>query len=149
MPNLKSDEIRLLLDENISPNIAPRLWDAGIDALPVRNRSMSGCSDHRVLQFAQTEHRAVATVDAYDFAKLVMKLVTHDGIIAIPSGGTRDDQYDYIMALATFLRAAPVAMDAVKNRIVSMDDGGQINSRIAHAAPRAVAAVRSATLRPA
>ena len=149
MPNLKSDEIRLLLDENISPNIAPRLWEAGIDALPVRDRSMSGCSDHRVLQFAQTEHRAVATIDAYDFARLVMKLVTHDGVIALPSGGTRDDQYDYIMALATFLRAAPVPMDAVKDRIVSLDDGGQINSHIARAVPRAAAMAHAVTLKPA
>jgi predicted nuclease of predicted toxin-antitoxin system len=148
MPKLKSDEIRLLLDENISPNIAPRLWEAGIDALPIRNRAMSGCSDHRVLQFAQTEHRAVATIDAYDFARLVMKLVTHNGVIVIP-GGTRDDQYDYIMALATFLRAAPVAMDAVKDRIVSIDDGGQINSRTARAVLEPVAMPRSATLKPA
>ena len=130
-----SDDIRLLLDENLSPNIAPRLWDDGIDALPVRDRAMRGSADHTVFQFAQKEHRAVATIDEFDFRKLVLKSPSHWGIAVIPNRGTRDEQYEYLMGLAAFLRATVPAMDAIRNRIVSISTDMQISSQVACAEP--------------
>src|SRR5262249_34443776 len=115
-------EIRLLLDENISPNIAPRLWENGIDALPVRDRAMLKTSDNTVLQFAQKENRAVATINEFHFEKLVMKMASHCGVAVIPSGGSRDEQFEYIMAIAKFWLASQNAMLAARNSITSVDE---------------------------
>jgi predicted nuclease of predicted toxin-antitoxin system len=57
------NEVRLLLDENISPYIAPQLCDNGIDAVLIRDRAMLRAGDHKVLKLAQKESRAVATIN--------------------------------------------------------------------------------------
>jgi predicted nuclease of predicted toxin-antitoxin system len=131
MPNLIPDEIRLLLDENISHTIASRLNEAGIDALPVGHRGMNGVADYRVFQFAQKERRAVATINEYDFRKLASKTVTHCGVAVIPCGGSRDEQYEYLINLASFLRITPPAMVAIQNRVVSINHEMKINSQTA------------------
>jgi len=100
MLKLAPNDIRLLLDENISPNLSPRLWDAGIDALPLRDRAMLRISDYKVLAFADKDGRVIATIDEFDFEKLLVKRKTHNGVVAIPGGGTRDEQFNFIMAFA-------------------------------------------------
>ena len=121
MLNFLPDEIRLLLDENISHLIAARLAEEGIDALPVAHRGLSGASDHHIFQFAQKEGRAVATINECDFEKLAAKVSVHFGVIVIPSGGSREEQYYYLTILAHHLRLTPPAMAAVKDRIVVID----------------------------
>jgi predicted nuclease of predicted toxin-antitoxin system len=122
MSNLSSHDLLLLLDENLSPNIVPRLWDAGIDAVHLRDRSRLRLSDYEILRYAADEKRAVATINEVDFAKLVMFKRSHSGVAVIPSGGSRDEQYEYLMAIANFARATPPPMDVLKNHIVVVDE---------------------------
>jgi predicted nuclease of predicted toxin-antitoxin system len=130
MQNLQADDIRLLLDENISHLIAERLVEAGIDALPVIYRDMSGAADHRIFQFAQKERRAVATINEYDFKKIAAKAASHCGVAVIPEGGSREEQYGYIIGLAAYLRLTPPAMAAIKDRIVGIDPDLGISSQM-------------------
>jgi predicted nuclease of predicted toxin-antitoxin system len=137
-----ANDLRLILDENISPNIVPRLWDAGIDVTHVRDRAMLRASDHKVLQFAQGESRAVATIDEADFEKLVKKMPTHCGIVVVPSGGRRDEQYEYVMEIAKFLRQSPNAMLAARDRITTVNEEMKVSARLAVAPQVPISIVR-------
>jgi len=138
MSNTRSDEVRFLLDEDVSPNIVPPLWDEGVDAVALRDRSKLRAPDYRVLQFAHADARAVATINLFDFEKLLKKRQDHFGVAVIPSGGNREEQFDWLLAIAHYLRSQPDAMGAIHNRIVSIDEDLKINSRFVHAPPISV-----------
>lgn len=130
-----SNDVSLLLDENMSPNIVPRLNEAGIDAVHVRDRGLLRKSDYQLLKYAADEHRAVATINIVDFAKLVTTRPFHHGIAVIPNGGNRNEQFEYLMTLVSFLRAAPPAMEGLRNRIVSVDENKMVTARWACSVP--------------
>jgi predicted nuclease of predicted toxin-antitoxin system len=129
MSNTATGELRLLLDENVSPNIVSRLWEIGIDAVHVRDRGKLRAPDYRVFQLAAGEHRAVVTIDIADFEKLVSKEQRHPGVIVIPSSGSRDEQYRYVAAVANFLRQSSDPMDRARNHIISIDENLSIKAR--------------------
>jgi predicted nuclease of predicted toxin-antitoxin system len=131
MLNSTPNEVRFLLDENLSPNIIPRLWEVGVDALHIRDRALLQISDHRILQYAELESRAVATINESDFERLVMKKSTHHGVIIVPSGGSRDEQYKQLAEVAEYLRKSPNAMLAARDRIISIDEEMRISARMA------------------
>lgn len=133
MLSLTTNELRLLLDENISPNIVPRLWGEGIDAVPLRDRAMLRAKDHQVFAFAAKEDRAVATINESDFEKLVARMTTHPGVISIPSGGSRDEQFDYIMAAVNQLRSMGNAMAAAKDHVAAVDEDLKVTRRMVRA----------------
>jgi predicted nuclease of predicted toxin-antitoxin system len=136
------NNIRLLLDENISPNIAQSLWELGIDAVPIRDRAMLRAADYKVLQLAQKESRAVLTINEYDFERLVIKMASHCGIAVIPSGGSRDEQFNYIFAIAKFWLASQNAMAAAINSITRVNEDLRVTARFAHVAqPSSVARI--------
>jgi predicted nuclease of predicted toxin-antitoxin system len=130
MLDIPTNEIRLLLDENISPRITPLLFEAGIDALPLRDRAMLQISDHRVLTVAAKEGRAVTTINLADFEKLALKRKTHPGIIVIPSGGTREQQFTYITAAVDYLRQFPNPMAAARDNIIAVNEELRVSQRI-------------------
>jgi predicted nuclease of predicted toxin-antitoxin system len=129
MSKLSSNDLLLLLDENLSPYIVPRLWDAGIDAVHLRDRARLRLSDFEVLRYAADENRAVATINGVDFAKLVMRKPSHNGVAVIPSGGSREEQYEYLVAIANFARATPPPMETLKNRIVAVDESKLVTAQ--------------------
>jgi predicted nuclease of predicted toxin-antitoxin system len=135
MPKSAPSDVRLLLDENISPNIVSRLWEIGVDTVHVRDRAKLRAPDYRILAFAVRENRAVVTIDVADFEKLVGKKQQHSGILVIPSGRSRDEQYGYVLAIVTFLRKAPSAMNAARNHIVSLDENLAVTARLVCASP--------------
>lgn len=126
---LTSIDARLLLDANISPNIVPQLWENGVDAVALRDRSKLRIKDHQVLAFAQDENRAVATINEYDFDKLISGMETHAGVISIPSGGSREEQFDYIMAAVRELRATGNAMAAARDGLIMVDEDMSVTRR--------------------
>jgi predicted nuclease of predicted toxin-antitoxin system len=129
MLELATIDVRLLLDANISPNIVPRFWENGIDAVALRDRAKLRVTDHQVLAFAQKENRAVATINLYDFEKLIAGMETHAGVISFPSGGSRDEQFDYIMAAVQQLRATGSAMRAAKDGLIAVSEDFKVTRR--------------------
>jgi predicted nuclease of predicted toxin-antitoxin system len=96
--------VKALLDEQLSPQIAALLRDAGYDVLAIADRhDLIGSSDTIVLEVATSEGRAVVTNNIKDFRPLAATRLaqgqTHAGLILVPS--TRTRTRSTITALAT------------------------------------------------
>ncbi len=86
--------MRALLDEQLSPEIAVLLRQAGCDVVAVAERNdLIGSSDRVVLDVASSEDRAVITNNIKDFRPLAAERLaqglTHAGLILLPSSRTR------------------------------------------------------------
>ena len=86
--------MRALLDEQLSPEIAVRLRQAGYDVVAVAERDdLAGSSDRVLLDVANHEGRAVITNNIKDFRPLAAERLaqgrTHAGLILLPSSRTR------------------------------------------------------------
>jgi predicted nuclease of predicted toxin-antitoxin system len=77
---------KLLLDENLSPQIAVRLRADGVDAVHVRDRGMLEASDAAVLASAFREDRMLVTSNVDDFARLARAVQVHPGLVLIEQG---------------------------------------------------------------
>jgi predicted nuclease of predicted toxin-antitoxin system len=88
----------LLLDENTSPRIIRTLWQHDVDAVHVRDRGLLGAPDHALWKLAMDETRTIVTINAKDFRKLAQRTRVHPGIVVIPSGGSPDAQFNFIMS---------------------------------------------------
>ncbi|HVC39801.1 MAG TPA: DUF5615 family PIN-like protein [Candidatus Dormibacteraeota bacterium] len=77
--------MRLLLDEQLSPEIAQQLQRRGHDVLSVAGAGLRGHADAAVLALAVSQERAVVTEPMGDFRPLhandVAAATTHDRII--------------------------------------------------------------------
>jgi predicted nuclease of predicted toxin-antitoxin system len=84
---------KLLIDENLSPNVAVTLRAEGVDAVHVRDRGMNGASDAQVLDLAFREDRILVTSNVDDFVKLVRARELHAGLVLLEESGlTRQEQ---------------------------------------------------------
>jgi len=86
--------VKALLDEQLSPQIAELLRQAGYDVVAVAERDdLVGSIDRVVLEIAATEERAVITNNVKDFRPLAAERLaqgrTHAGLILLPSKRTR------------------------------------------------------------
>ena len=88
----------LVLDENISPTLVPRLWEKHIDTVHVRDRGLLSSPDNVIWEFALSEKRAVVTINGRDFYALAKRTSVHHGVVVIPSGGIRDEMFSNIIA---------------------------------------------------
>ncbi|HEV3188988.1 MAG TPA: DUF5615 family PIN-like protein [Polyangiaceae bacterium] len=80
--------VKLLLDENVSPMVAETLRkEDGVDAVHVRDRGLLGALDHTVLEAAFAEDRVLVTSNVDDFVKLARARELHPGIVLIEDGG--------------------------------------------------------------
>src|ERR1700687_4046669 len=95
----------LLLDENISPTLVPKLWERQIDAVHLRDRSLLSSPDRVIWDFAFAEKRTVVTINGRDFITLARRSAYHYGIVIIPSGGTPPEMYSYIMAAVEWAKS--------------------------------------------
>lgn len=86
--------VKLLLDENISPKVAEILRrENGIDAVHVRDRGGLGTLDHEVLDLAFGEDRILVTSNVADFVELARARDLHAGIVLLEEGDLlRDEQ---------------------------------------------------------
>ena len=97
--------MRALVDEQLSPQIAARLRQAGYDVVAVAEREdLVGRSDRGVLEVAAAEERAVITNNVKDFRPLAAERLalgqTHAGLILLPSKRTRTRASVATLALA-------------------------------------------------
>ena len=77
--------IKLYLDEDVDPFLAPVLRERGIDCLSTRDAQNLGHSDVQQLTFATGQGRVMLTFNVKDFLRLAKELVDsdrhHSGII--------------------------------------------------------------------
>ncbi|MGO8960985.1 MAG: DUF5615 family PIN-like protein [Streptosporangiaceae bacterium] len=87
--------MRALLGEQLSPQIAVLLRQAGCDIEAVADRpDLAGRSDRFILEVASNEGRAVITNNIKDFRPLAAEWLArgqvHAGLILLPSSRTRN-----------------------------------------------------------
>lgn len=106
--------MRALLDEQLSPQIAELLRQAGHDVLAVAERAdLAGSSDRTVFEVAAGEQRAVITNNIKDFRPLAAEWLAqgrvHGGLILLPATRTRTRAAAPLLAdaIAEMLRAHP------------------------------------------
>ena len=107
--------VKLLLDENLSPRIAETLGKVdGIDAVHVRDRGLLGAPDPRVLDVAFAEDRILLTSNVADFVKLARARELHPGIVLIEDAGLlRDEQLLVIRHAIDVLQDEPDLVNRV------------------------------------
>lgn len=115
----------LLLDENTSPRIVRTLWQNDVDAVHVRDRGLLGAPDHELWKLALTETRTVVTINAKDFRKLAQRSQAHPGIVVIPSGGSPDAQFNFIMSAVRWVSTTNSAA-GFANRYLEVGENGEI-----------------------
>lgn len=86
--------MKALLDEQLSPQIAVLLRQAGHDVVGAAGRDdLVGRRDRLILEVASRERRAVVTNNIKDFRPLAAECLaqgrTHGGLILVPSSRTR------------------------------------------------------------
>jgi predicted nuclease of predicted toxin-antitoxin system len=118
--------ISLLLDEGVSPSLTKLLAECDFDAVALRDRSRLRLEDHEVWELALTEARTVVTINARHFRRLASITAWHPGVLVIPSGGTRTEQYSYITSAVDWVTAAFPDMPGFTNYFVEVFEDGLI-----------------------
>lgn len=114
--------MRLLLDEQLSNDIAAGLRDRGHDVVAVKDQpAWMGMTDDEIMELARRERRGVVTNNVRDYRPLAARSVLggegHFGMVFMPGGyrRTRADIGRIVRALEAVLEAHP-ADDALANR---------------------------------
>jgi predicted nuclease of predicted toxin-antitoxin system len=111
--------VQLLLDENLSPAIAVRLWHDGFDVIHVRDRGLNAASDAQVLECAYAEDRVLVTLNVADFEKLARSRDLHAGIALIEDAGLlRDEQDALVRRILAAIEQEYVAGRDMVNRVL-------------------------------
>jgi predicted nuclease of predicted toxin-antitoxin system len=107
--------VKLLLDENVSPKVGEILRDQdGLDAVHVRDRGLLQAPDGVVLERAYAEDRVLVTKNVEDFVKLARARELHPGIILLEDGDlVRDEQLQVVRAAVAVLRPEPDLVNRV------------------------------------
>jgi predicted nuclease of predicted toxin-antitoxin system len=112
--------LKLMLDEMISPALVAPLWEQEIDTVHVRDRDMLQTDDHVIWEYATREMRALVTINRSHFMRLAKGSIFHPGVIAIPNGGSREEQYDYVMNAVAWASTSNQPQSAFMNRFVDV-----------------------------
>jgi predicted nuclease of predicted toxin-antitoxin system len=117
-------DLKLLLDENISPKVGEQLRTDGVDAVGVRDRGLLQAEDRAVLERAFAEERVLVTKNIGHFEKLANAREIHAGIVFLEDAAmNRDEQLRVIRLVVNHLKNEP---DLV-NRILRVSTDGTMN----------------------
>jgi predicted nuclease of predicted toxin-antitoxin system len=112
-------QIKLLLDENLSPSVAVALCQDGFDVVHVRDRGLNGATDAEVLDKAYEEDRVLVTANVADFQKLARARELHPGIVFLEEGDLlRDEQKSVVRRATEALSAEHAAGRDMVNRVL-------------------------------
>jgi predicted nuclease of predicted toxin-antitoxin system len=96
--------VKFYLDEDISPKIAEKLREAGVDAVSAHEAAMLEASDDEQLVYAAANECVLVTRNRYDFIALTVQffenLQPHCGLIIVPHAVRGSD----IVKLVSLLR---------------------------------------------
>ena len=93
--------VRLLLDENLSPTVALTLCAEGVDACGVRDRGLLEATDPEVFARAFAEERVVVTMNVGDFELLARTCELHAGVVLLECGNLlRHEQLEVVRRVA-------------------------------------------------
>jgi uncharacterized protein with PIN domain len=103
--------LKFYLDEDLSPKIARRLRDLGIDAVSAHEIGAQGRSDFEQLETAAVERRCLVTRNRDDFIRLTLQFYTdgrrHHGVLIVPASMPSDHFGMIARVLFTFASQRP------------------------------------------
>jgi predicted nuclease of predicted toxin-antitoxin system len=100
--------VKVLVDENLSPELVRRLADKGVAAAHVAHIGMPGASDPEVWRHAFEHDQIVVTINAADFLHLAAAVDLHPGLVVLRvSGGlSRAEQWAWVEPVVDWLLAS-------------------------------------------
>lgn len=122
--------LKFFIDECLSPQLAQRLRDEGIDAVHPRDRGKLEIQDHSVLKYCLDEDRIIVTHNADDFRGLVGKSDMHVGLIILAENSLEnswlqlDTAMNHINHEAN--QAGSDARDYMFNRVIEVNSSLEI-----------------------
>lgn len=118
-------QIKLLLDENISPTVARRLaGEDGLDACHIRDRGLLEATDPEVLARAFVEDRILVTKNVADFLRLAAAVELHAGIFLVEDGALRRD--DQLSAVRRAVAAVAEHAIDMANQVALIAHDGKV-----------------------
>jgi predicted nuclease of predicted toxin-antitoxin system len=115
--------VKLLLDENVSPNVAEDLARIdGLDACHVRDRGLLSATDREVLDRAYDEDRILVTANIADFLKLARARDMHPGIVLLEDGAL--PRADQLRLIRLAVAAIAAAGGDLLNKVLSVAQDG-------------------------
>jgi predicted nuclease of predicted toxin-antitoxin system len=116
--------VKLLLDENLSPRVAEILRNEdGLDAVHIRDRGLLEATDPEVLERAYAEDRVLATKNVDDFVKLARARELHPGVILLEDGDLVRAEQLRVLRVAV---AALQAESDLVNRVLRVWADGKV-----------------------
>ena len=100
--------MKLLVDENLSPELVRRLAAKGVAAVHVAHIGMPGASDPEVWRYAFDHDQIVVTINAADFLHLAAAVELHPGLVVlrVTGGLSRDEQWAWVEPVVDWLIAS-------------------------------------------
>ncbi len=113
--------MKLLLDENLSPRLVPRLAELGVYAAHVAHLGRAGLSDPELFRYAFEHDMVVVTINASDFLTLAADCDLHPGVIVLRvSGLTADEQWEYLEPVIQLLASDSVITAGLVNEVIEV-----------------------------
>jgi len=117
------DELKLFIDECLSPSFVQRLAERGYWAIHPRDYGRAGELDHEVLRRCLEEDRAIVTENAIDFRKLVGDVELHPGLIILPSLD-RETSWALLERALAYLEGRGTPADVMVNHVLEVAADG-------------------------
>jgi predicted nuclease of predicted toxin-antitoxin system len=114
-------ELKLLIDENLSPTLVQKLAEIGIPAQHVAHVGLAVQPDSVVWAYAFEHDFALFTLNVADFLELARNVELHPGAIVLRRAGLdRDEQWAYLQRA---LAQVDVSATLVNKVIEVAEDG--------------------------
>jgi predicted nuclease of predicted toxin-antitoxin system len=100
--------VKVLVDENLSPELVQRLAARGVAAVHVAHIGMPGASDPEVWRHAFEHDQIVVTINAADFLHLAAGVDLHPGLVVLRVAGglSRVEQWAWVEPVIVWLIAS-------------------------------------------
>ena|SRR5437870_3088952 len=119
--------LKFFIDECLSPILAARLNELGIDAVHPLNVGRRGEGDHIVLKRSLDEDRMIVTENAKDFRGLIGRSQMHPGLIILPSID-REGAWRLLNAVLSFLGQQENPRDYMFNWVLEVSEDETIQA---------------------